>query len=200
MLTGGGGVRLGGADKASIEVGGRTLLEHVLAALADLPEIVVVGPELPASRPVTFALEDPPGGGPAAGVLAGLARFAHLPAAVVVLAVDMPLVTASTVDRLVAAARDADGAVLVDEAGRVQYLCAAYSVAALERRRREIGEDGAHGLAMRRLVGDLDLVPVPATGAEARDLDGWEDLAALREALGRGGTPGGPGHGSPPDG
>lgn len=200
MLTGGGGVRLGGADKASIEVGGRTLLEHVLTALTDVPEVVVVGPEVPTSRPVTFALEDPPGGGPAAAVLAGLGRFARTPAAVVVLAVDMPLVTASTVDRLLAASRGADGAVLVDEAGRVQYLCAAYSVAALERRSREVGEDGAHGLAMRRLVGDLHLVPVPATGREARDLDSWEDLAALREALGNEGTSGGPGHGSLPDG
>lgn len=200
MLTGGGGVRLGGADKASIEVGGRTLLEHVLTALTDVPEVVVVGPEVPTSRPVTFALEDPPGGGPAAAVLAGLGRFARTPAAVVVLAVDMPLVTASTVARLLAASRGADGAVLVDKAGRVQYLCAAYSVAALERRSREVDEDGAHGLAMRRLVDDLHLVPVPATGREARDLDSWEDLAALREAFDNEGTSGGPGHGSLPDG
>ena len=185
MLTGGGGARLGGADKATIEVGGRTLLEHALAALARVPEVVVVGSEVPTSRPVTFAREDPPGGGPAAGLLAGLARFAVAPAHVVALAVDMPLVTSDTVARLTAAARadGVDGAVLVDAAGRQQYLCAAYSVASLERARPTADDRGGHGLSMRRLVGDLQLVAVPAVGQETRDVDTWEDLVTLREAF-----------------
>jgi len=186
VLTGGGGVRLGGADKASIEVGGRTLLEHALAALRDAGEVVVVGAEVPTSRPVTFTREDPAGGGPAAGLLAGLGRFARKPAHVVVLAVDMPLVTPDTVARLLAAAApgDADGAVLVDDDGRLQYLCAAYSVTALEKARDGSGVEAGHGLAMGRLVGDLALTRVAAVGSEARDLDTWADLAALRDALG----------------
>ena len=184
VLTGGGGVRLGGADKASIEVGGRTLLEHSLAALSDIGEVVVVGAEVPTSRPVTFTREDPVGGGPAAGLLAGLGRFARTPQAVVVLAVDMPLVGPGTVGRLLAAAAGAEGAVLVDDDGRQQYLCAAYSVDALERARRASGAETGHGLAMGRLVGDLVLAEVPAVGSEARDLDTWADLAALRETFG----------------
>jgi molybdopterin-guanine dinucleotide biosynthesis protein A len=195
VLTGGGAVRLGGADKATIEVGGRTLLEHALAALADVPEVVVVGPEVPTSRPVTFTREDPPGGGPAAGLLAGLERFARRPAYVVVTAVDMPLVSAATVARLVQAAAG-DGAVLVDDEGRLQYLCAVYSVAALQRSRRAGDEHDGHGLPMRRLVGTLDLVQVPAVGSEARDLDTWEDLATLREAFGAEDPPAPGGHGS----
>lgn len=182
VLAGGGGARLGGADKASIEVGGRTLLDHALAALADVDEVVVVGPEIPTSRPVTFMREDPAGGGPAAGLLAGIRRFARTPTWVVVLAVDMPLVSRDTVRRLTDAARD-DGAVLVDASGHRQTLCAAYSLAALER----AADDGAgHGLSMRRLVADLRLVEVAATAGETRDLDTWEDLVALREALGPG--------------
>jgi len=119
---------MGGIDKASIEIHGRTLLERSLAALATLVEIVVVGPEVPTSRPVTFTREDPAGGGPAAGLLAGLDAFPRLPDLVLVLAVDMPRVTGATVQRLRAAVGD-DGAVLVD--GRRQHLCAAYRTGAL---------------------------------------------------------------------
>jgi molybdopterin-guanine dinucleotide biosynthesis protein A len=181
VLSGGGAARLGGADKASIEVGGRTLLEHTLAALADVAEVVVVGAEVPTSRPVTFTREDPPGGGPAAGLLAGLRHFSRTPEQVVVLAVDMPLVSRDTVVRLVDAA-DADGAVLVDPAGKRQHLCAVYSVAALERRRPQEGAD--HGLSMRALVAGLRLTEVATVGDETRDLDTWDDLAELRQRLG----------------
>lgn len=183
VLSGGQAVRLGGADKGSIEVGGRSLLEHLLAALVDVAEVVVVGSEVPTSRPVTFTREDPAGGGPAAGLLAGLRRFAGTPTWVLVLAVDMPLVSPDTVRRLAGAARD-DGAVLVDPTGQPQYLCAAYSVAALERARQASGSDTGHGLAVRRLVAGLRLQQVAAVGPETRDLDTWEDLADLRDALG----------------
>jgi molybdopterin-guanine dinucleotide biosynthesis protein A len=180
VLTGGDAVRLDGADKAGVEVGGKSLLEHALEALAGLAEVVVVGPEVATTRPVTFRREDPPGGGPAAAVLAGLAGFGRRPRLVVVLAVDMPLVTSGTVERLLAAVTG-DGAILVDPPGRRQYLCAAYSVDALERER----PPDEHGLPMRRLVGDLGLVEVPATGREAEDVDTWADLRRLREAEGR---------------
>jgi molybdopterin-guanine dinucleotide biosynthesis protein A len=182
VLTGGGAARLGGADKASIEVGGRTLLEHALAALAEVTELVVVGAEVPTSRPVTFTREDPPGGGPAAGLLAGLRAFARPPDRVVVLAVDMPLVTAATVRRLLDVS-DGDGAVLVDGSGRQQYLCAAYSTEALARAAGAGTGELGHGLAMRELVAGLWLTGVPAAGDEASDLDTWTDLATLRDAF-----------------
>jgi molybdopterin-guanine dinucleotide biosynthesis protein A len=182
VLTGGGAARLGGADKASIEVGGRTLLEHAISALADSAEIVVVGAEVPTSSPVTFSREDPAGGGPAAGLLAGLRAFARKPDRVVVLAVDMPLVSPDTVHRLLAAA-EADGAVLTDPAGRDQYLCAAYSVSAIE---EAAGDRSGHGLSMRELVGGLRVARVAAAGDEANDLDTWDDLVRFRDALGPG--------------
>lgn len=178
VLAGGQAVRMGGADKASLEVGGSSLLEHVLAALAEVDEVVVVGDPVPTSRPVTFTREDPAGGGPAAGLLAGLRGLVRPPTWVLALAVDLPLLTADTVHRLTTAVRD-DGAVLVDAGGRRQYLCAAYSVDALDRVRPPYEDE--HGLAMRTLVAGLRLVEVPAVGEEARDLDTWEDLAAARE-------------------
>ena len=103
--AGGGATRLDGADKAALEHEGRTLLEHALGALGAASEIVVVGSVAPTSRPVTFTRETPPGGGPFAGLSAGVAALRGSPDLVVVLAVDMPHVTADTVARLVRAAR-----------------------------------------------------------------------------------------------
>ena len=181
VLSGGTAARFQGADKASMEVGGLTLLEHVLGALAEVPEVVVVGEELVTSRPVTFLREDPAEGGPAAGLLAGLAGFPRPPRLVVVLAVDMPRVTPATVRRLVEAV-DGDGALLVDENGRRQYLCAAYRTEALLAAAPALEEQ--HGLPMRRLVDNLRLAEVPALAGETRDVDTLEDLLELREQLG----------------
>jgi molybdopterin-guanine dinucleotide biosynthesis protein A len=181
VLTGGAAVRFQGADKASIEVGGITLLEHVLGALAEVPEVVVVGEELHTSRPVTFLREDPPGGGPAAGLLAGLHGFPRAPRLVVVLAVDMPLVTTATVRRLMLSAEE-DGALLVDDDGRTQYLCAVYRTDALLA--AAPAWDQQSGLSMRSLVAGLMLGRVPALSWEARDVDTWHDLFEMRERLG----------------
>lgn len=185
ILTGGTAVRLSGADKASIELGGLTLLEHALGAMLDVDEVVVVGDPVPTTHPVNFVREDPPAGGPAAGLLAGLGCFARRPDVVVVLAVDMPLVTSSTVRRLLEAYRShdgADGAALIDDSRKLQYLCAVYSVESLNRVRPSYEEE--HGLAMRTLVGGLRLEHVPAFGPEARDVDTWTDLLTMRETFG----------------
>ncbi|MBA2465562.1 MAG: NTP transferase domain-containing protein, partial [Nocardioidaceae bacterium] len=100
VLAGGTAARMDGVDKASIEIAGVTLLERALAATMSAGEVVVVGPPFPASRTVTWAREEPAGGGPAAGLLAGLDRFLVAPELVVVVAVDMPRVDAGTVARL----------------------------------------------------------------------------------------------------
>lgn len=181
VLAGGTAARMGGVDKASIELGGVTLLERALAATMSAVEVVVVGDEVPTSRPATWTREDPAGGGPAAGMLAGLDRFVRLPDLVCVLAVDMPKVNAGTVARLtwaVEADPGADGAVLVDPDGRRQTLAAVYRVSSLAAARPSARED-EHGLPVRRLVGDLRLVDVPTVGDEARDVDSWADLRDL---------------------
>lgn len=180
VLTGGTAARMGGVDKASIEVGGVTLLERALAATMAAHEVVVVGPEVPTSRAVTFTREEPPGGGPAAGILAALDRLRTRPDLVAVLAVDMPRVNAGTVARLTWAVErsDVDGAVLLDSGDRRQPLAAVYRLAVLERARPEDSQR-EHGLPVRELVGGLRLAEVPAVGEEARDIDTWEDLRDL---------------------
>lgn len=183
ILVGGTGQRLGGIDKASIEVGGVTLLERALSATMAASEVVVVGDPAPTSRPVTWTREDPPGGGPAAGLLAGLDAFPTPPEIVCVLAVDMPRVTAATVARLtwvVESSPDVDVAMLVDEKGSRQTLAGVYRYAALTAARPAHLED-EHGLPVRRLIGTLRVAEVPAIGDEACDVDSWEDLSSLGE-------------------
>ena len=120
ILSGGAAARLDGADKSALEHAGRTLLEHALDAVAAASEVVVVGPVVPTSHTVSFTRESPPGGGPLAGLSAGVAALVGRPALIVVLAVDMPHVTADTVARLLAAVGEGDGAWIVDDAGRRQ--------------------------------------------------------------------------------
>jgi len=183
VLAGGTAARMGGVDKAVIEIDGVTLLERALAATMSALEVVVVGDPVQTSRPVTFTREDPAGGGPAAGLLAGIDRFLRAPDLVAVVAVDMPRLNAGTVARLTWAVEGdpgLDGAVLVDASGRRQTLAAVYRLTALTAARPEALED-EHGLPVRRLVGDLRLAEVPAVGDEARDVDTWEDLRDLRQ-------------------
>lgn len=187
ILTGGSGVRLGGVDKASIEVGGSTLLEHALAVTAAAAEVVVVGPEVPTSRPVTWTREEPPGGGPAAGLLSGLDRLAADPELVCVLAVDLPRFTVATLGRLLDAAGGGagesappDGACLVDGEGRRQWLAGVYRIASL-RSAAPSSPESCHGLAVRRLMLPLRITGVAAVDDEDRDVDTWEDLLHLRE-------------------
>src|SRR4051794_36616307 len=124
ILTGGTSARLDGTDKASLTHAGRSLLEITLGAVADAAEVVVVGSRTSTSRPVTFTRESPSYGGPLAGIAAGVAALTGDHDLVVVLAVDMPRVTAGTVARLVAAVGDGDAAWLVDATGRRQLAAA----------------------------------------------------------------------------
>jgi len=181
VLAGGTAVRMDGVDKASIELDGITLLERALAATMTAVEVVVVGDQVPTSRPVTWTFEDPRGGGPAAGVLAGLDRFLRPPDLVAVLAVDMPRVSPGTFARLTqAVVPGVDGAVLRDDEGRRQWLCGVYRREALDRARPTDRED-EHGLPAQRLLAALRLVEVGAAGHEADDVDTWADLRELRQ-------------------
>lgn len=185
VLAGGTGARMGGVDKAALDLNGVTLLERALAATGSATEVVVVGREVPTSRAVTWTVEDPPLGGPAAGLLAGLDRLTSGgagPELVAVLAVDMPKVNSGTVARLTWATEadpDVDGALLVDADGRRQPLAAVYRVTALAAARPSDPEQ-RHGLSVRRLVEGLRLAKVPTVGDEARDVDTWDDVRRLR--------------------
>lgn len=173
ILAGGQATRLGGADKASIEIDGRSLLDRALESVIDASEVVVVGHAVPTDRPVTFVLEDPRHGGPAAGLLTGrdclLRRFPTL----AVLAVDMPHLTASTFRRLHEAAVGHEGAALVGSDGRRQ-LAYVLETGRLDAVRPD--REGQHNLSIKALLAPFDLAEVAQVGREALDIDTWTDL------------------------
>ncbi len=177
ILAGGQAARLGGVDKASVEVDGRTLLAHTLDAVIDAIEVVVVGEPVLTDRPVTFTVEDPRFGGPVAGLLTGCDALLRATPTVVLLAVDMPRLTAHTVRRLHEAAGDADGAVLVDPTGRRQL---AYVIDRQRLQAVRPDHEAQHGMALRALLDQLDLAEVDAVGEEHRDVDTWQDLRDIQ--------------------
>jgi molybdopterin-guanine dinucleotide biosynthesis protein A len=173
ILTGGRGKRLGGVDKASLELGGRTLLDRALAAVAGAAEVVVVGPESGTPPKARFVRESPAGGGPLAGLSTGVAALEQTHDLVVVLAVDMPHVDADTVARLLVAADAVDSAWLTDAHGRRQ-------LAGALRPSLVPGPAESHGGAMRSVMSIGSSRDVPAAGEEAADVDSWDDLSRLR--------------------
>lgn len=173
ILAGGMGARLDGADKASLEVRGRTLLAYAIDSVLDASEVVVVGDPVPTERPVTFVRENPRHGGPAAALLTGRDTLLRTPRTIAVLAVDMPYLTPDTFRRLHEAAAGRDGAALTDPDGRRQ-LAMVLAVDRLDAVRP--GHEGQHNLALHQLLTGLDLVEVPAIDNEHRDIDNWADL------------------------
>ncbi|MCF6507100.1 molybdenum cofactor guanylyltransferase [Blastococcus sp. MG754426] len=186
VLAGGRAERLGGQAKPQLRVGGRTLLATVLDAVADARPRVVVGPAQEVPDDVLLMREAPPGGGPVAALRAGL-EHVHTPT-VVVLAADLPFLTAGLVRELRRRVRR-DGALVVDDTGRDQFLLGAWRTAAL----RTAVTDPAGPRALHRVVSALDVdrwsPPVePGRPGPWLDCDTPEQLAWARAVAG--GPPG----------
>ncbi|GAA1528336.1 NTP transferase domain-containing protein [Actinomadura kijaniata] len=165
ILAGGQARRLGGADKPAAAVGGRPLLAWVAGAAAGARRLVVVGPPRDAVPDAVTVREDPPGAGPVPALRAGLAEV-DAPW-VVLLAADLPFLRARHVTALREAARDAAGAVLLDDRGREQWLAGCWRTAALRAALRGYTRSSLHGLLR-------PLEPVPVT-AEAGERPPWYD-------------------------
>lgn len=175
VLAGGRARRLGGVDKAATRVAGRPLLERTLAAVDAADPVVVVGPPRATTREVVWTCEEPPGGGPLAGLAEGLRRLPETVELVAVLAVDHPYLGPATLSRLteaVVAEPVSAGAVLTDAEGAPQWLVGVWRAEALR------GGMPAQvcGGSIRSLVEPLEPVLVPGTAAETSDVDTPEDL------------------------
>ncbi|MEV4400150.1 NTP transferase domain-containing protein [Nonomuraea sp. NPDC049607] len=172
ILAGGAARRLGGADKPGLAVGGRPLVERVVAAASGARRTVVVGPrrDLPG---VLFTREDPPGGGPVPALAAGL-REVDAPW-LVLLAGDLPFLTAAHVRELLAAARPGAGAVMVDDEGREQWLVGAWPVPELR-----ASLDAYAGRSLKGLLGPLTGTRLASPGRPWFDCDTMDDLKEAR--------------------
>ncbi|MFD0023087.1 NTP transferase domain-containing protein [Streptomyces sp. NPDC058382] len=190
VLAGGAAKRLGGADKPGVRVGGRALLDRVLAACSGAGTTVVVGSRRPTVRAVTWAREEPQGGGPLAALGAGVRQTSaeHL----LVLSADLPFLGADTIGSLLAAVdrSDLEGAVCTDQDGRDQPLVAVYRAEPLRRELALLAAEhgGLAGLPLRLLTHELRLFRVAADPLASFDCDTWEDIASARARIREHGT------------
>lgn len=179
VLAGGRASRLGGIDKPRMSVGGSRLIDDVVAASAEAGcgTIVVAGPDgadgvLP---PVTRVREDPPFGGPVAGIAAALPHVTT--ERVLLLAGD--LADPYGVLELLLGARTpagpASGLCLADQDGREQWLAGAYPTRGLRDGAAAL-PDGGRGASLRQLLRGIRITAIPAPASVVRDVDTWEDV------------------------
>ncbi|WP_208747729.1 molybdenum cofactor guanylyltransferase [Arthrobacter sp. PM3] len=208
ILAGGRSARLGGVPKARLMYDGATLLARSLRAADGAGRVAVVGPDpgdLPAGT--LTCREDPPFGGPAAAIAAGLSALADRASSpgapapfTLVLACDMPR-SAAAVRALADALIDeqagiaGDGVMAVSAEGRKQPLAGFYGTAALQRAATDAArEDRLENASVFALLARLEVREVRVPQGSTDDVDTWDDAAALGVS---GGIPGlGPGPGT----
>ncbi|MEV4266305.1 NTP transferase domain-containing protein [Kribbella sp. NPDC049584] len=171
VLAGGGSTRFGGVDKAMLVLDGVTLLDRVLTATAGATTTVVVGPVRTTYREVDWTVEDPPAGGPVAGLAAGLQRGTA--PVVIVVSCDLPWLTKDDVSTLIDGLGEYDGYGLRDSSGQEQQLATAYRRTALAEAIQRVGDP--RDKSVRRTLAGLTLAWSEPTRA-GDDVDTWADL------------------------
>lgn len=164
VILAGGASRRFGSDKLAARIGPDSLLERALHGLPAGTRLVLVGPvraELRTDDSITYVREDPPGGGPAAAMVAGLlvvTAAAHPDDLVLVLPGDAPAAGPAASELLAALIADrASGAVVaIGPDGREQPLQLALRPAAANRLIEAAGESRGAGWSARALISALD--------------------------------------------
>jgi molybdopterin-guanine dinucleotide biosynthesis protein A len=175
LVLAGGTSRRFGSDKLAAPLRGSTVFEAVVASLPPDWPVVVVGPMRECGRPVTWTREDPPGGGPLAGIAAGLEVVATPFVAVV--AGDMPdagPALGALADALRTAPPAVAAVVAKDEGGWANPLLAVYRCATVLAALPVPAADRPAKLLLA-----LAHLEVEVTGPASRDVDTPADLEAL---------------------
>lgn len=192
VLAGGSARRWGGQDKTAAVLAGRAVVLHVVdgarAALgAGVPVVVVAPADHPAAAGLTatgvrVVREDPPGGGPVAGLAAGLAAVPADVDLVAVVAGDVPFggPALERTTRALRADSTVDGVVGEDPLGRRQPLLGCYRAAAL---RTALAAAPVDGRSVRSVLDALTLALAPVDSRESLDLDTPDDLAVAAAML-----------------
>ena len=204
IVIAGGEARRFGADKLALrDVQGRSLLELTVAGVAAVADpVIVVGPERPDFRQlegvltppksaqlaktegggpatVVWTREDPPGGGPCAALIAGLACLPHGVTHVAVLAGDAPAGGAA-VEALRRVIDDAAAAVVTDASGCEQPMTAVYAVSPLRAVVTAYGD--GRDMPIRQVLDDLrpqTVVAIIDQWSASADIDRPEDARRL---------------------
>jgi molybdopterin-guanine dinucleotide biosynthesis protein A len=166
VLSGGTNKRFG-SDKSAALLHSVTLLDHVLSFIPQEIKVVTVGKDV---------FEEPPLGGPVAGIARGLQEVDTEYVAIV--AVDMPYGSALFSQLLNAIS--ADAAMPVDADGFKQPLCGIYRRAALLSAIEKLGNP--HGQSMRALCELLVIDEVHVDARALIDIDTPEDLISAHSS------------------
>ena len=191
ILAGGQARRLGGIDKSALAVGTRSILDRQLSLLRGLtPHILIVASD--SSRApdvdVPVVVDRIPGAGSLGGLYTAL--MAAPTEQVLVIACDMPFLTAPFLMRLAALGVDVDVAVPRSAAGR-HPLCASYArgVASHVKARIDRGDlrvrDALDGLDVRELGPD-ELAAFDPEGLLLLNVNTPDDYARARKMALRG--------------
>jgi molybdopterin-guanine dinucleotide biosynthesis protein A len=169
VLAGGRGSRLGGREKGEIRLQGRRLIDIVVgAALETGSEKVIIAGDVEAEGAVSIR-EEPPFGGPAAGLAAALP---HLESEwILLLACDLPharLLCHLLFESFREVDPETDGLVALHE-NRVQWLAGLYRRRSIEAALARFGE--AADASMKDLFGPMMLREVQDPEGLSRDID-----------------------------
>ena len=162
ILAGGRATRLGGADKATLLIGGARIIDRQIAELAAVSDdlaIIANDPARYAALHIPVQPDAMPGAGALGGIYTALARARH--DRVLVVACDLPFVTRDLLVRLV----DDAG----DDVDAVVPLCALYTRGCMHAIRARIAR-GA--LAVADLAADVRVRKISAEALAAYDPHG----------------------------
>ena len=158
-------------------------MDHLLNALPSGWDVVCVGEERATTRLVKWCRESPAGGGPVAGIAAGLDHLGRLDTGTcVVVAGDMPFASPAVpalVDML-NARPELDAVLATDPDGRRQPLLAAYRCGML---RAALPHDAA-GARLMSVVETLATGTVACESRVTLDVDTPESLEQARHIVG----------------
>lgn len=173
ILAGGGATRFGGAPKGLALLDGERIADRLARLLHDTlgaPPVLIANAPDAAGWQLGLRIERDvlPGAGALGGILSAIV---HAPAPVVVLAWDMPYVTAALVRRLAEGLARADVVIPASDGRRgLEPLCAAYGPACRAPIEAAIARDDLRAIAFHQDV-TVDVVPpeeVAACGDPAR--------------------------------
>jgi molybdopterin-guanine dinucleotide biosynthesis protein A len=165
VLSGGTNKRFG-SDKSVALLHGITLLDHVLSFIPEGIKTIIVGKDV---------FEQPPLGGPVAGIARGLQEIDT--EFVAIAAVDMPY-GSSLFSQLLDAIQN-DAAMPVDSDGYKQPLCGIYRRDALLLALGKLGD--LHGQSMRALCDLLIIDEIQVKPSALIDIDTPADLITAHE-------------------
>jgi molybdopterin-guanine dinucleotide biosynthesis protein A len=184
ILAGGDSQRMG-SDKANLLLGEQTLLQRVIATMQQVfPHVIVSVRQLRSGLDLPQVCDDQSGGGPLAGLAAGLGHIAT-PWAFVV-ACDMPFVEPAMVE-LLAGYRSQCQAVVPVVQGHPQPLAAFYAGSCLGALRAHLAGGGKNSLRavleqlQVRYVDESELLKADPALRSFFDLDTPQDVAIAKK-------------------